>query len=176
MNIKIGGNTVVLAPKYQVFVSLLAGLSYALAHGLFRLVSDEPIQVGQLLFQTIFFSGCWYFISFKLKGKKEEQPTDLVRDSSLAFYGAAHQRIQKSTVVGMLYATDKQLIFEPNAKGFVSSPWVIDWVNIERVQYYTFLGLFNHGLLIQTKGKMEYKVIVNQPQVWLQAIQTKIES
>lgn len=173
---KIGGNIVVLEPKYQVFFSLLSGLSYALVHCLFRLVSDEPIQFGQLLFQTIFFTGFWYFIFFKLKLKQQEQPVDLLANGSLAFYGAAHQLIKKSTVVGMLYATDQQLRFEPNTKGFVSSEWAIDWSNIESVQYYKFLGLFNHGLLIQTKGKMKFKFVVNEPQVWLQAIQTKIES
>ncbi|WP_158962814.1 hypothetical protein [Myroides fluvii] len=173
---KIGGNTVELELKYQVYFSLLSGLIYGLVHCFFRIASGEPIHFFQVIFQVVFFTGFWYFIFFRLIRKKQEIAADSVDESSLSFYGAAHQMIKTSAVVGMLYGTEKQLIFEPNTKEFISSNWTLDWKNIEDVEIYKFLGLFNHGILIQTQGKMRHKLIVNQPQLWLEAIQAKIES
>lgn len=173
---KIGGNTVELELKVQLYFSLLSGLIYGLVHCFFRLVSGEPISFFQLGFQVVFFTAFWYLIFFRFMRKKQEIVGDSVDESAFLFYGAAHQMIKTSAVVGKLYATEKQLSFEPDTKEFVSSNWALDWKNIESVQYYKFLGLFNHGILIQTKGKMKYKLVVNQPQVWLEAIQAKMEA
>ena len=173
---KIGGNTIAIEPKYQVYLSLLTGLTYAGAHSLFELASGESIQPVKVLFQATFFTVFWYLIFFKLPSKQKSPSFEVLDNQSVAFYGVAHQLIKTSTVVGVLYATDKQFVFEPNNKAFVSSTWSVDWTNIKKVDYYSFWGLYNRGLLIQMHGGMTFKFVVNQPQVWLEAIQARIES
>lgn len=173
---KIGGNTITIEPKYQVYLSLLIGLMYAGVYCLFALANGESIQPVKILFQTTFFGVFWYLIFFKLQSKQKSPSFEVVDNQSVAFYGVAHQLIKTSTVIGLLYATDRQLIFEPNNKAFISSTWTVDWLNIKKVHYYSFWGLYNRGLCIQTRGGMTFKFVVNQPQVWLEAIQDRIES
>ncbi|WP_410880731.1 hypothetical protein [Myroides sp. DW712] len=159
-----------------MYLSLITGVSYAGVHCLFQLADGEAIQPVRLLFQTTFFAVFWWFIFFKLQIKKKKLAFEGGDNQSVAFYGVAHQLIKTSTVVGVLYATDKQLCFEPDTKAFVSSTWAVDWRNIKKIQYYSFLGLYNRGLLIQTQGGMTFTFVVNQPHVWLEAIQARIES
>lgn len=173
---KIGGNIIAIEPKYQVYLSVITGLGYAGVHCLFQLADGEGIQPVRLLFQATFFGVFWYFIFLKLLIKKEQPSFEVVENESVAFYGVAHQLIKTSTVVGVLYATDQQLRFEPNTKNFLSSSLALDWTNIKNIQYNTFWGLYNRGICIQTAGGMTFKFVVNQPQVWMEVLQTKLKS
>lgn len=175
MAVKIGGNIVQIGKKSQVYASLLTGLIYAVVYCLFRIASKEPIHVGQLSFQVIFFTLCWYFLFFRWPLKKQTDFSTIAEDPTVRFYGAAHYRIKKDTIKGRLYATDKQLIFEPNTTDFVESPWTIDWGNIEQVKMDKIGGTFACGILIYTKGKRSFKFVVNEPQVWIETLQSKIE-
>lgn len=172
---KIGGDTVQIDKKIRVCYSLLLGVGYALVHWLFNLVNSEPIRVAPLIFQVVFFSGFWYLFAFGITYKKQRVMDNFATDLSIAFYGVAHQLIKTSGVSGVLYATEGQLIFQPNKKDWIENSSAVDWENITDIQTYSFLGLVDQGLIIQTKGGMKFKFQVNQPQVWLQNLSSKIE-
>lgn len=172
---KIGGNTLTIIPKYQLYFILLTGLCFAVVICLFEWANGAPIQWMQLLFQTTLFTAFWYLVMFRLKSKGKEPSLAVLDNQSVIFYGVAHQLIKTSTTVGVLYATDKQLFFEPRSKEFISSTWTLDWTNIENVEYESFLTLYNDGIRIQTKGGMTFKFAVNQPQVWIESMRTKMK-
>jgi hypothetical protein len=173
---KIGGETVQIKFKYQFYFSLCAGFVYSLILSCFYFLLGEDIQVVPFVFRALIFTVCWYLIFFKLLQRKQKVTFSKENLEAVAFYGVAYQAIKTLSHIGVLYATDKQLIFEPKTKNFVENQWMVDWNAVEKVRVYRFLGWFDDGIIIQTKGKMKFKFVVNEPQVWLQAIQTKIES
>ncbi len=174
---KIGGNTVELNKVHRVYLGLISGLTYALIHCFFRLLSKEPIDPFQVFFQFLFFAFFWYLIFFRLMRTKQNKSLfDISSHQEVSFYGVANQVIKTSGVNGVLYATVKQLVFNPETTGFVESPWSIDFENITKVEIYKILGLFDCGLRIYTKGNREFKFRVNEPQVWLKAIENKIKT
>ncbi|QQU04342.1 hypothetical protein [Myroides odoratus] len=173
---KIGGETVQIKFKYQFYFSLCAGFVYSLILSSFYFLLGEDIQIIPFVFRALIFTVCWYLIFFKLLHRKQKVTFSKENLDSVAFYGVAYQTIKTLSHIGVLYATDKQLIFEPKTKNFVENQWMVDWKAVEKVRVYRFLSWFDYGIIIQTKGKMKFKFVVNEPQVWLQAIQTKIES
>lgn len=172
---KIGGDIVQIETKYQVYFSLLVGVGYGLFYGLFRLATNEAISVVALIFQVICFSGFWFLFAFGFKYKRKQVMDHIASDSSIAFYGAAHQFIKTSVVSGVLYATENQLIFEPNDQDWIENSWTLDWDNVDNIQIYSFMGVVDQGVLIQTKGGMKARFQVNQPRVWLQNLQRRIK-
>ena len=173
---KIGGNSIRIEPKYQLYISLLTGLGYAIVFYLFEWADGASISWMKLLFQTTFFTVFWYLFMFKLKIKGKEPSFSVLDDQPVIFYGVAQQLIKTSPVVGVLYATDEQLTFEPQTKEFISSNWTVDWTNIETIERESFMRLYNQGIRITTKGGMTFKFVVNQPQVWIASIRTKMKS
>lgn len=172
---KIGGDVVQIETKFQVYFSLLVGGVYGLTFYWFQLVNSEAISVVALIFQAICFSGFWILFAFGFKHKRKQVMDHIASDSSIAFYGAAHQLIKTSVVSGVLYATENQLVFQPNNQDWIENSWTLDWENVENIQTYSSLGVVDLGVRIQTKGGMKFKFQVNQPRIWLQKLQTKIE-
>lgn len=172
---KIGGDTVELSKQYRVYLGVIMGVSYALVHCLFRLLSKEPINPIQVVFQVAFFSLFWYFVFFRLKLKiREKSIVDVMGHQEVSFYGVAHQIVNTSGIMGVLYAREKQLIFTPETTNFVESPLTIDFENIVQVDVYKSMWLFEFGILIRTKENRTFKFRVNEPQIWVAAIQNKI--
>ncbi len=174
---KIGGDLIELNKQYRIYFGAIMGVSYALIHCLFRLLSKEPIDPIQVVFQVVFFALFWYFIFFRLKIKRQEKPmVDVIGLQEVSFYGVAHQVKKTSGIMGVMYAQEKQLIFIPETTNFIESPLSIAFENIVQVEVYKSMWLFEFGILIRTKENMTFKFRVNEPQIWVTSIQDKIKS
>ncbi|MGG5507208.1 MULTISPECIES: hypothetical protein [unclassified Myroides] len=173
---KIGGDFIALSKQYRIYYGALLGVGSGLVYCVFQLVDKEPIALSQIAYRVVFFTLFWYFVSFLWMRKKLKKPMlDCVGPQETSFYGVAHQMIKTAEVRGVLFATEKQLNFVPEATNFIENPLSIDFDNIRQVEVYKFRGLFEMGIRIHTQGNRTFKFRVNEPQVWITSIQNKIK-
>lgn len=149
--------------KKSIFAGLFFGVMMGIFMAIFNLIMQQQLHFIPALISGIIFGVTIYL--FTSSRQFEKQTKIDAEESEIVYSDHANHFLNLESVGGKLYLLRNQLIFKSHMANWQNHQLIIDLKDIDKIDYFSTLGIIPNGLKIEVHGKVE-KFIVSDRQTW----------
>lgn len=167
-----------------VFAIIMGSLHAFLLWILFNIIGDDGQTTAGLIFQGVFFG---LFMGFGMpllmkkfpktftKSPKKVVP-DLEESEVIEVQGPANLFRGIEGVGGVLFITNKKVLFKSHKFNIQTGQTDINFTEIEKIEKRKSGKIFNNGIRITTTTGKKYDLVVNQRHIWMEQFTLRLKS
>jgi len=170
--------------KFRLIFALITGFIFSLLLYLQHLILGEEVKnIYSYIFQGVFF-GIFFELTFptiiiklgkKLSSLSEKLKPKLIEGEVIESHGSANLFRGFESVGGILFMTNKRLIFNSHKFNLQTGQTSIDYSEIKEITGRKTAKLFNNGVRIIDSNGKKYDFVVNEREIWIEQINQRMK-